>query len=63
MKIACHPEDVVWMINELHAVAEIVRTYGDLGRTGVGQPRLGGAMPTQLYLLAVAVEARMRALL
>ncbi len=62
MKITCHPDDVVWVINELHAVAEIVRTYGDLGRTGADQPRLGNT-PTQLYLLAAAVEAQMRALL
>lgn len=62
MKITCHPEDVVWVINELHVVAETVRTYGDLGRTGVDQPRLGG-MPTQLYLLAAVVEAQMRTLL
>ncbi|ULN44711.1 hypothetical protein MI149_29905 (plasmid) [Mycolicibacterium crocinum] len=62
MKITCHPDDVVWVINELHAVAEAVRTYGDLGRTGVDQPRLEG-LPTQLYLLAAAVEAQMRALL
>lgn len=62
MTIACHPEEVVWVINELHAVAETVRTYGDLGRTGVGQPRLGG-IPAQLYLLAAAVEPQMRDLL
>lgn len=50
------------MINELHAVAEALRTYVDLGCTGVDQPRLGN-MPTQTYLLAAAVEAKMRALL
>lgn len=62
MKVTCHPDDVVWVINELHAVAEAVRTYGDLGRVGVDQPRLEG-LPTQLYLQAAAVEAHMRALL
>lgn len=62
MKIECHPDDIVWVINELHAVAEVVRTYGDLGRIAVDQPRLTD-MPTQLYLLATAVEAQMRTLL
>lgn len=62
MTITCDPDDVVWAINELHAVAEAVRTYGDLGRIGIDQPRLDG-LPTQLYLLAAAVEAQMRSLL
>lgn len=62
MTVTCHPDDVVWVINELHAVAEVVRTYGDLGRTGIDQPRLGN-LPTQLYLWAAAAEAQMRALL
>lgn len=62
MTITCQPDDVVRAINELHAVAEAVRTYGDLGRIGVDQPRLGD-MPTRLYLLAAAVEAQMRSLL
>ena len=58
MTITCLPEEVVVeVINELHDVAEIVRTYGDLGRTpGSGQPNLG-ATPTQLYLTAAAIEA------
>jgi hypothetical protein len=57
----CHPTEVVGVVNELHEVAEIIRTYGDLGQTSSGRPRLGG-MPTQLYLLAAAVEAQMRSL-
>ena len=63
MTIACHPDDVVAVINELHDVAETVRTYGDLGQSpGEGRPSLGG-MPTQLYLVAAAVEAQMRSLM
>ncbi|SBS78132.1 conserved hypothetical protein [uncultured Mycobacterium sp.] len=63
MTIACHPDEVVLVINELHEVAETVRTYGDLGRPpGGGRPSLGG-MPMQLYLLAAAVETQMRSLI
>ena len=61
--IECHPTEVAAVINELHVVAETVRTFGDLGSTpGHGRAQLGG-MPTQLYLVAAAVEAQMRALL
>lgn len=62
MTIACDPEKIVWVIDELHDVAETVRTYGDLGHApGADRPAIG-AMPTQLYLLAAAVEAQMRSL-
>lgn len=62
MTIACDPDKVVWVINELHDVAESVRTYGDLGHVPSGDRPAIGAMPTQLYLLAAAVEAQMRSL-
>src|SRR3954465_11966115 len=61
MRLLCRPDEVVAVINELHDVAEIVRTYGDLGQAGTQRPSLGG-MPMQLYLLAAAVEAQMRSI-
>lgn len=63
MTIECHPDDVVAVINELHHIAEIVRTYGDLGRQPGGERLALGGMPMQLYLLAAAVEAQMRSLI
>ncbi|EHB46430.1 hypothetical protein [Mycolicibacterium vinylchloridicum] len=63
MTIACDPDKVVGVINELHDVAETVRTYGDLGQAPSAQRPAIGAMPTQLYLLAAAVEAQMRSLI
>jgi hypothetical protein len=61
--IECHPTEVAAAIDELHEVAEIVRTYGDLGRTPASGQPMGGSLPTQLYLLAAAVEAQMRSML
>lgn len=61
MKLLCRPDEVVAVINELRDVAEIVRSYGDLGQTGRQRPSLG-AMPMQLYLLAAAAEAEMRSI-
>ena len=63
MTIACDPEGVVAVINELRDVAEAVRTYGDLGAPpGGGRWSLAG-MPMQLLLLAAAVEAQLRSLI
>lgn len=61
--MVCDPAEVVAAIDELHEVAEIVRTYGDLGQTAHSRQPMGGGMPTQLYLLAAAVEAQMRSML
>lgn len=59
MTITCRLQEVVGVINELHPVAEIARTYGDLGGVGNG-PSLGTGMPTQLDLTAAAIEAQLR---
>lgn len=61
MDIICRPQEVVAVINELHDVAEIVRTYGDLGDMGNGHSMSVG-MPMQLYLTAAAIEAQLRSI-
>lgn len=55
--VEVRPDEVVAVINELHAVAEIVRTYGDLGGS---QRSALVATPTQLYFIAAAVETELR---
>jgi hypothetical protein len=61
--MVCDPAEVVAVIDELHEIAEIARTYGDLGQTPSSTQPMGGGMPTHLYLLAAAVEAQLRSML